>query len=194
MGAFLVRERAALSDEAVAAAGLLLAVAGSWLLVRGAWVERGLLLAALLATTLAPVALYRVEGDSMHPTLVQGDILLAVRLVDALHRGDVLVLESPEWQGVFLVKRLTGVPGDWISLGQLVQAGQRAAPAPRRLDAGRYMVLGDNAAHSRDGRHFGPIPLRLVVARVLVRLTPWPRFVRGGAQPHLHAPRGMTYR
>lgn len=180
VGWFLVRERAALPTHVIVGAGVTLAVAGSLLAIRRGWRERGLLLAVLLAAGLAPFGLFRVEGNSMDPTLLPGDIVVATQLVGELRQGDVVVLESPEWRGVFLVKRLTGLPGEWISQGHPVQPGQRVAAAPRRLESGRYMVVGDNAGHSRDGRHFGPVPRRLIVARVVVRLTPWPRIVPAG--------------
>lgn len=96
-----------------------------------------------------------VSGDSMEPSLRDGDRLLA-RRVDApseLRAGSVVVVRRPDRPDLVLVKRLVRREGDG------------------------WWVEGDNAARSDDSRTFGPVPDRLVLARVLLRWWPRPRRV-----------------
>lgn len=97
-----------------------------------------------------------VAGDSMTPTLRDGDRLLARRIDDAraLRPGTVVVVRRPDRPALVLVKRLV------------------------RRDGDGWWVEGDNAARSDDSRTFGAVPDALVLARVLARWWPRPRRVR----------------
>ncbi len=82
----------------------------------------------------------------MSPALDPGDYVLVNRWAyrsRAPEVGDLVVLRNPEREGQFLCKRVAGV-----------------------TDSGTYVVLGDNAAESRDSRRFGPVPRDLIVGRV----------------------------
>ena len=69
----------------------------------------------------------QVRGESMAPTFAaSGERLLLDRPSAALRRyarGDVVVARSPEQEGVLIVKRVVGLPGDTVTccddLGQL---------------------------------------------------------------------------
>ena len=87
-----------------------------------------------------------VEGESMRPGFAPGDRLLAVGPW-RLRPGQVVALRDPR-DGRMLVKRVAAVRDDAIE------------------------VRGDNAAASTDSRHFGPVPRRLVVGRVVYRYSP----------------------
>jgi nickel-type superoxide dismutase maturation protease len=97
-----------------------------------------------------------VVGDSMRPTLHEGDHLLACRIDDptALRPGDVVVVRRPDRPDLVLVKRIV-----------------------RREDEG-WSVRGDNEGRSDDSRTFGPVPDALVLARVVLRWWPRPRRLR----------------
>ena len=87
----------------------------------------------------------------MEPSLRPGDYVLVNRW--AYRRrdpepGDVVVIRDPEADGQFLVKR--------------VMSGDRLTG---------LFILGDNAAHSRDSRAFGMVPVHLVVGKVWLRTT-----------------------
>ena len=66
----------------------------------------------------------RVEGDSMTPTLEDGQSVLVVRPVfpwNRLQRGDVVVLTPPSPtpglpEGTWFIKRVAGMPGEEIVL------------------------------------------------------------------------------
>lgn len=99
--------------------------------------------------SLFPLTRFRVEGDSMCPTLRPGDHLLVNRAAYLLSRprpGDVVVLRDPEEPGRVLVKRV-------------------ADPA----DGGSCFVVGDNPAASRDSRRLGPVPRELILGKVWFR-------------------------
>jgi nickel-type superoxide dismutase maturation protease len=97
-----------------------------------------------------PLTRFIVEDASMSPTLLPGDRLLVARWGRMRH-GDLVVFEDPQLHGRFLVKRV-------------------AARLP-----GAYVVIGDNAALSRDSRSFGPVSAGLVVGRVVWRYLPGSR-------------------
>lgn len=82
----------------------------------------------------------------MEPALRPGDYVIVNRWAyrkEGPAIGDVVVLRNPEAPSQYLVKR--------------VMSGDRMTG---------FFVLGDNAAHSRDSRAFGMVPLHLVVGKV----------------------------
>lgn len=93
-----------------------------------------------------PVGRFRVEDQSMEPTLRSGDYVVVNRWAYRSRlpiAGDIVVLRNPEAPGQFLIKRI--MSGD-------ATAG--------------FFVLGDNMAHSRDSRHFGMVARHLIVGKV----------------------------
>lgn len=107
---------------------------------------------------------FRVEvaGDSMIPTLRPGDWLLATRGGE-IRRGSIVVLRHPG-KGLDLVKRVKALPGERVGDG--VMGGNE------------YLVVGDNAAASTDGRRFGPVPREAIEGVVRFRYRPRPGWVR----------------
>jgi nickel-type superoxide dismutase maturation protease len=93
-----------------------------------------------------PVA---VAGDSMEPTLRPGEWWLA-RRARRVRVGDVVVVRQPEQGDLLTVKRIT------------------------RREGSRWWVEGDNAAHSRDSRHYGPVDPEAILARLVIRYRPLP--------------------
>ncbi len=84
----------------------------------------------------------------MEPALHAGDYVLVNRWAYRRRTpvaGDLVVLRNPEATGQFLVKRI--MSGDTTS---------------------GFFVLGDNATRSRDSRHFGMVPVHLIVGKVRV--------------------------
>ena len=103
----------------------------------------------------SPYLRVAVAGDSMRPTLEDGDWLLCrrVRGPVGVREGDVVVLERPDRPGLLIVKRVV------------------------RREAQAWWVEGDNPVASDDSRLFGPVPDRFVLARVTARYWPRPRRV-----------------
>ncbi|MGC8481010.1 MAG: nickel-type superoxide dismutase maturation protease [Acidimicrobiales bacterium] len=88
-----------------------------------------------------------VEGDSMAPTLLPGDRLLAQRAA-GLEVDDLVVVMDPRQQDRLLVKRVASIN----------RAGVE--------------VLGDNPGSSTDSRIFGIVPRELVIAVAKYRYAP----------------------
>lgn len=115
-------------------------------------------------------------------------------------RGDLLVFEDP-MPGTPIgsikrtsrhIRRCVGLPGDQIEViagvvsvngAKLAEPyllrGQHAdippipdVKGPRRIKDGEYFLLGDNRDASIDSRQFGPIPDRLLRAKVILRMAP----------------------
>lgn len=102
-----------------------------------------------------------VRGDSMAPTLVAGDRVLAGRLGDP-RPGDIVTLEHPTRPGYEMVKRISAGPGEMASDGRI-------------LGPDEFWVVGDDPMRSTDSRHFGPVPRALLRARVWLLYRPWSR-------------------
>jgi signal peptidase I len=116
-----------------------------------------------------------VNGDSMSPTLWNGDYLLITHGVRALHRGDIVVTRVVEQNGpVELVKRVVALPGDTVEIrrdvayvngvaeparGQFIVQQLGVSRAPMVVPPGSIYLLGDNRAVSEDSRYFGPAPV-----------------------------------
>jgi signal peptidase I len=66
--------------------------------------------AVLIATLVLPVL--QIEGTSMEPTLVNGDIVLLTKTTN-FQRGELCGFS---WNNKLLIKRVIGVPGDWIEI------------------------------------------------------------------------------
>lgn len=113
---------------------------------RSRWPEhvRSIVFAVLLAmgVRVGVAQAYEVDGPSMEPNLVTGQRLLVLRAAYGLSLpgiekavalwslpeiGDVVIVESPR-DGIDLVKRVVGLPGDVIELrdGILWRNGERA--------------------------------------------------------------------
>lgn len=111
--------------------------------------------------------LFRIAEQSMVPALLPGDYVLTLPVRNRLQRGDVVVFEHPQRPRFYLVKRVTGLPGDTVE--------GRAS----RLGHDQVFVLGDQRAWSADdGRTLGPLPIRAVRWRVVLRVWPLHRVGR----------------
>jgi len=128
-----------------------------------------------------------VDGESMHPTLRNGQRLLVVQKhynSDRLpRRGDIVVLRDPQKKSV-VVKRVIALPGEFLVMnGQQVLIDNQALNEPYvkgekstylmgRLPRGMVWVLGDNRDNSVDSRIYGPVPLSDIRGRALFSI--WP--------------------
>ena len=134
---------------------------------------------------------YVIRGASMTPTLQPGDHVLvdvSAYLEAGPDRGDIVVFYSPQAEGRRDIKRVVGLPGERVVMAEgmlFVSGDQLSEPylgglpssvglgeSAWDLGAGEYLVLGDNRAHSTDGREFGPIGGDRIVGRAWVRY--WP--------------------
>ena len=134
--------------------------------------------------------LYRVEGDSMLPTLFEGDYLLTHSNSGSKRspvRGEIVVAALDGCERSIL-KRVVGLPMEQITFSEgmllineqkLAEPYLRGTPPYLGLDSSHftlgsdeYFLMGDNRAHSTDCRHYGPLSRSHIAARAFWRV--WP--------------------
>jgi len=143
---------------------------------------------------------YVVEGESMMPTLQDGNKLVVNKLgyqVGELERFDVIVFHANEKED--FVKRIIGLPGDKLEYRDdqlyindqkydepFLEEYKKKSPGIKitgdfslaeltgetTVPEGELFVLGDNRLGSWDSRHFGFISVQQVVGKVDLRY--WP--------------------
>ena len=144
--------------------------------------------AVLIATLFLPVL--QVSGDSMEPTLEDGDVIVLIKTKD-FDTGQLVGLRL---DGEVLLKRIIGGPGDWINIdsdgnvyvnGELLEEpyltekalGDTDLEYPYQVPDNSYFVLGDHRSVSIDSRNssIGCIPYDQIIGRVLICIWPLSR-------------------
>ncbi len=143
------------------------------------------LVTAWVAGLVVNRSLRRVEGPSMLPNLAPGDLVVTRPLhrrgSGLPRRGDLVVARI---DGVTAIKRLAGLPGDTVVLGDghlhvhgswWEVDGATLVDEDLRIEVGadEVVVLGDNRAWSTDSRTVGPIPLADLERIVIGPVPPW---------------------
>ena len=146
---------------------------------------RDLVLSVLLAFTVF-LFLYQpvqVEGTSMLPLLKNHERIVVNRIayhVESIHRGDIIVFHYPLDPAQSFIKRVIGLPGDWVSIrnGQVYVNGRllrepyvmpayldRETYAPVHVARGHYYVLGDHRDFSSDSRTWGTVARKYIYGK-----------------------------
>lgn len=96
-----------------------------------------------------------VPTPSMEPTLGQDSIIIGTRLFGELKTGDIIVFQK---DGVLLVKRIAGCPGERIDLTKISYMDSVPIPIFEQevivVPENAYFLLGDNAQNSWDSRYW----------------------------------------
>lgn len=144
-----------------------------------------------------------VDGDSMEPTLSDGDYLLLNKFSD-IDRFDVVVFPPPDNQDTQYIKRVIGMPGDTVEYDEdtlylngepvdqpfleeegmvtddsYFMTGDFTLPTllgEEVVPEGHYFLLGDNRLNSRDSRSFGFIEEEAIIGEVSLRYWPLDEF------------------
>lgn len=145
-------------------------------------------IAALIATLVLPVL--QIEGTSMEPTLTNGDIVLLTKTTN-FERGEICGFS---WNNKLLVKRVIGIPGDWIEIdtdgtvyrngekldepyAQQIAFGECDLEFPYQVPQERYFVLGDMRESSIDSRNtlVGCVEKEQIIGKLFFRIWPLKR-------------------
>ena len=142
--------------------------------------------AVLIATLVLPVL--QIEGTSMEPTLVNGDVVLLTKTT-SFDRGELCGFS---WNNKLLIKRVIGVPGDWIEIdtdgtvylngekldepyAEQLSVGECDLEFPYQVPQEQYFVLGDMRESSIDSRNtlIGCVKKDQIVGKVFFRIWPF---------------------
>ncbi len=137
----------------------------------------------------------RVSGDSMNPTLQDGDNLIVDKISYRFRdpeRYDIIVFPFKHEENTFYIKRIIGLPGETIQVvdgyvyidGELLESDiygaevmweANIAAEPIALGEDEYFVLGDNRNHSSDSRDpsVGVLTREDLLGRAWVRIYPF---------------------
>lgn len=121
------------------------------------------------------VMFFTVSGESMLPTLHDGDRLLISKFMYTPQKGDIVTIDSNENLNKNIVKRVIATPGDTFKIdydkhdvyvnGKVLKEDYIYEPTISRGDGyipnnalitvpeGQVIVLGDNRNHSADSRY-----------------------------------------
>ena len=138
---------------------------------------------------------FRVDGYSMQPSLVDGQHLIANKLIYSRftfhlpRRGDIAIMTHPEDPSRDIIKRVVGLPGDIIEIeqGQVIRNGRALHEpyithrdsrtfVPLEVPPDSYYVLGDNRQASSDSRAWGVMHKEDIIGRAWLSYWPSDRF------------------
>ncbi|PFH59843.1 hypothetical protein XA68_11792 [Ophiocordyceps unilateralis] len=127
-----------------------------------------------------------VGGPSMLPTFaIWGEWLVFDKTARRGRRvavGDLVSYKLPFDPCGLGVKRVLGMPGDYVSIAAPGDPGENQV---MQVPEGHCWIVGDNLSVSRDSRLFGPLPLALIEGKVVARLLPWKdrQWIGNGLRP-----------
>ena len=132
----------------------------------------------------------QVEGNSMVPHLFNHERILVNKLsyrLSAIQRGDIVVFHFPLDPSKTYIKRVIGLPGEWVSVanGRVLINGAPLNESylpddyhddksymPVLVPAGQYYVLGDHRGVSNDSRVWGTVDAHLIYGKAVFAY--WP--------------------
>ena len=145
-------------------------------------------IAVLVATLWLPVL--QIYGNSMTPTLQDGEILFTVKTAD-FTEGDIIAFY---YNNKILVKRVVASAGDWVDIDEFGNIyindklleepyvtdkayGDCNIQLPYQVPDGKVFVLGDHRSTSVDSRNtaVGCVAQEQIVGKIIFRIWPLPK-------------------
>ena len=148
---------------------------------------------------------FTVSGQSMYPTLHNGDHMIMSKL-GGINRFDVVILKAPDEDKEY-IKRVIGMPGDTVEVkGGVLYINGKQVEQPfinsnsdkktvyiddftlkqltgeDKVPEGKYFVMGDNRGVSKDSRMIGFIDQASIEGKAV--FTVWPLNRIGGLKDY----------
>ena len=129
------------------------------------------------------IGVSRVEGNSMEPTLQNGDLVFFSRIGSDFKDGDVVFARMPS--GEYYVKRVIATEGEVVDLKDgilyvdgvpeegdyilgMTEAQNGIVTYPYTVEKGKYFMVGDNREASMDSRSFGALLENSIKGKLLL--------------------------
>lgn len=131
---------------------------------------------------------FQIAGNSMYPNYFDGQYYL-INITNRPKFGDVIVFKAPNDPEKGFVKRVIGVPGDQIMVGngnvylngKVLDESKYLKPMvksymgsflkgnlPLIIPLDSYFVMGDNRSGSSDSREWGFLPSQNIVGKIVL--------------------------
>jgi len=137
-----------------------------------------------------------VSGKSMYPTYHDKQYGFSLKFkpaLDTIERFDVVVIQNEETEGNYWIKRVIGLPGDYLKFkdNQLYINGEKVKEGfldedwvkqnleefgfftndfEIQLTEDEYFVMGDNRPYSSDSRVIGPVQKEDITSKYVFRV------------------------
>lgn len=131
----------------------------------------------------------QVNGDSMDPTLKNGDFMILNKLsmkLDTIHRFDIVVIDKDD---SYIIKRVIALPGEtvkyennklYIDGYQIEESflpdGKETNDFEEKIPDNCYFVMGDNRQISLDSRQLGCFDISKIKGKTSLLIYPFNRF------------------
>lgn len=153
-------------------------------------------LAVILFLMLYVVSITQVVGNSMYPTLQNGEVLVinkAKYRFSNVKREEIISLKYADTK--YLIKRVIGLPGEKVHIqNNVLYINDEVYPEKYlpdnleyndfdlkdlgydRIPENMYLVLGDNRGDSLDSREIGLIKKEDIIGKISIRFWPMNKF------------------
>ena len=131
----------------------------------------------------------QVNGDSMDPTLKDGDFMILNKLgykLGNINRFDIVVIDKKD---TYIIKRVIGLPGETVKYEDnklfingvnieesFLPEGKITNDFEYKVADNCYFVMGDNRQISLDSRELGCFDISLIRGKTSLSFFPFNRF------------------